>query len=97
MKSLLFVFDSVQISPKLVAKRLYKMPSLANWYAFLENAICLASNDDAKQISAPTRVAFPDLSILVTEIDPKMKGGWLPRSVWTFLKNPQPVDTAANA
>jgi hypothetical protein len=97
IKSFLFVFDSIQISRKLVTKRLDRMPSIVNWYAFLENAICLASDDDAKQISAIIREAFPDLRFLVTEVDPKTKSGWLSRSVWAFLKNPQPVDTAADA
>ena len=50
MKSFLFVFDSIRIFRKLVTKRLDGMPSIANWYAFLENAICLASDDDAIQV-----------------------------------------------
>jgi hypothetical protein len=46
MKAFLFVFDSTQITRKLVTKRLDNMPNIANWYAFLENTVCLASKDD---------------------------------------------------
>ena len=73
------------------------MPSIAKWYAFLENAICLVSDGDAKQISGLIREGFSDLRFLVTEVDPNTKGGWLSLSVWVFLKNLQPVDTAADA
>lgn len=97
MKAFLFVFDSMQITRKLVTKRLDNMPNIENWYAFLENTICLASKDDAKQISTLIREAFPDLRFVVAEVDPKKKSGWLPRSVWAFVNNPQPADAAADA
>jgi len=97
MKAYLLVFDSRQFGRKLVTQRLDKMPSIVNWYAFFENVLCLASEDDAKEVSSLVREAFPDLRFLVTEVDPGKKGGWLPRSIWEFLNEPRPAETGADA
>ncbi len=94
MNAFLFVFNNSEITRKIVTGRLDKMPNIANWYAFFENALCLASEDDAKSISQQIRMDFPDLHFIVAEVDPKKKGGWLPKSIWTFLNRPQPANTS---
>jgi hypothetical protein len=94
MKAYLFVFDNAQIAREIVIKRLDKMSKVLNWYAFFENTLCLASYDDAKTISRMVREAFPDLRFIITEVDPEKRGGRLPRSVWSFLDEPQPADVS---
>lgn len=94
MEAFLFVFDNSQISRKLVIKQLDKIGAIQNWYAFFENTFCLASNQDARTLSKNVRDALPEVRFIITEIDPKKKGGWLPKSVWAFLNQPEPAEAS---
>jgi hypothetical protein len=92
MEAFLFVFDNSKISRELVIKRLDKIRAIQNWYAFFDNTFCLASNKDARTLSQLVRDALPEVRFVIVEVDPQKKGGWLPKSVWTFLSHPEPAD-----
>ncbi len=66
-----------------------------NWYAFFDNALCLASSASTEELSRLIRVAFPDLVFMLTEISFTTTSGWLPKSIWAFVADPQPAGSEA--
>jgi|SRR5579875_1029403 hypothetical protein len=97
MKAHLLVFDQSQIARQEIVQKVDTMPEVENWQAFFDNVICLASEKDARSLSRLLRAEFPKLRFIITEIEPRSKGGWLPKSIWNFLNHPEPVDIAADA
>jgi hypothetical protein len=97
VKAHLLVFDSSQITRELVVEKIDHMSVVENWAAFFDNAICLASQKDARSLSRLLHIEFPELRFIITEIELLSKGGWLPPSIWAFLNHPEPADTAADA
>jgi|ERR1019366_8782706 hypothetical protein len=97
MKVHLLVFDQSQITRQNMIQKIDTIPDVENWYAFFDNAICLASEKDARSLSHLLRAGLPTLRFIITEIEPQSKGGWLPKSIWAFLNHPETVDTAADA
>ncbi len=97
MKTHLLVFDSSQASRKEVIQKVDRIPMIVNWYAFFENTLCLASEEDAKSLSKLLRTEFPKLRFLISEVEPQNKAGWLPQSIWEFLNHPEPAHRKADA
>jgi len=97
VKAYLLVFDPSQTTRKEVIEKIDRMPAISNWYAFFNNTICLASAKEARSLSGLLHADLPTLRFIITEINPQSKGGWLPKSIWAFLNNPQPADNPADA
>ncbi len=97
MKAHLLVFDGSQITRDLIVEKIDHMPVIENWYAFFDNTICVASEEEARDLSRLLHAELPKLRFVITEIQRSNKGGWLPQSIWTFLNHPQPADTVADA
>lgn len=95
MKAYLLVFDDTQVVRKVITGKLDKLPEVQNWLAFLNNMICLVSDQPARALSRLLREAFPELRFIVVEIDRGKKGGFLPRSVWEFIDDPSPAESSA--
>ena len=93
MKAYLFVFDPSRVNRDQVIRKIDRISEIGNWYALFVNTMCLASDLDSHSLSKTIRDAFPELRFIVTEVDPKHKGGWLPKPVWSFLNDPQPVES----
>jgi hypothetical protein len=90
----LLIFDGSQITRKHVVEKIDHMSAIENWCAFFDNAICIASDADARSLSRSLRAEFPKLRFIITEVSPHKKGGWLPKSIWTFLNHPETIDAA---
>ncbi|MCL2453599.1 MAG: hypothetical protein FWD08_08180 [Alphaproteobacteria bacterium] len=98
MKTYLPIFDQAQTTRKEVMDKIDLMSAIENWNAFFDNTICRASARQARSLSGLLHVEVPTLRFIITEIiNPRSKGGWLSKSIWAFLSNPQSADTAANA
>ena len=95
MSAFLVVFDGSQIKRDTVTKKIDKLPSIRDWYAFLSNTICLISDEGAPILSKQFRTAFPDLRFIIVEIEAEKRGGWLPKSVWEFIRKAQASQTSA--
>ncbi len=93
MKAFLLVFDQSRIDRETVLRQIDKMHEIANWYALFGNTMCIASDLDSRSLSRLIRDAFPGLRFIVSEVDPQHKGGWLPKPVWSFLNDPDAVET----
>jgi hypothetical protein len=89
------VFDETQIARTVITGKIDRMSEIPNWYAFLNNTICFVSELSAKRLARQFRDAFPDLRFIVVEIDAGKKGGWLPKSVWEFINDPQAAPSSA--
>ena len=92
MKAHLLVFNGAQVDRKRVQDVVDRLAAVANWDAFFGNVMRLASEESAAVLSGHLRGAIPDLNFLLTTIDPDQKGGWMPKSVRSFLNEPQPAD-----
>lgn len=92
MKAYILVFNDAQVDRKRMQQAMDRFEAVANWYAFFGNVMCLASSRSARALTRYLRQEFPELNFLITPIDPDQNGGWMPRAVWSFLDNPQPVD-----
>ena len=93
MKTYILVFNDAQVDRKRLQQAVDRIEAVANWYAFFGNVMCLASDKSARVLSTSLRRDFPNLNFLITPVDPEQTGGWMPRSVWSFLNDPQPADT----
>jgi len=91
MKAYLLVFDLSQITREIMVEAIDNMSGIENWYAFFDNAICLASEKDARSLSRMLHAEFPKQRFIITEVGPQ-KGGWLPKSIWAFLNHPEPAN-----
>lgn len=94
MNAHLLVFDSSQIRRSVVTKIIDRLPEIKNWYAFLDNTICIVTDDDAGMLSDLLHKKLPEIRFIVTEIEPQKKGGWLPKSVWKFMNHPVPSESS---
>jgi len=94
VKAHLLVFDDSQASRQSMIDVIDNIEDIENWYAFFDNVFCLASERDAHSLSSLIRAEMPKQRFIVTEVEPGKKGGWLPKSIWAFLKRPEPVDAA---
>jgi len=97
MKAYLLVFDQSQASREEMTGRIDKIGDIENWYAFFENAICIASKKDARSLSQQIHSDLPGQRFIITEAEAGKKGGWLPRSIWAFLNQPEPVGANTDA
>jgi hypothetical protein len=97
VKAHLLVFDGSQITRELIVEKIDHIPVIENWYAFFDNTICLASEEEARLLSGLLHAELPKLRFIITEIQSSGKGGWLPMSIWAFLNHPQSADAAADA
>jgi hypothetical protein len=96
VKAHLFVFDGSQITRELIVEKIDHIPVIENWYAFFDNTICLASEEDARSLSSLLHAELPKLRFIITEIRPSA-GGMLPKPIWAFLNHPQSADATADA
>jgi hypothetical protein len=94
MKAYLLVFDPSQASRQTMIDVIDNIDDIENWYAFFDNAFCVASERDARSLSSLIREEMPKQRFIITEVEPGKKGGWLPKSIWAFLKRPEPVGAA---
>jgi len=97
MKAYLLIFDSSQATRSQISQTIDRMAPVANWYAFFENTLCLASEENARSLSALLRKEYPALRFLITEVEPQSKAGWLPVPIWEFLNNPVPAPAPSKA
>jgi hypothetical protein len=67
---------------------------IENWYAFFGNAFCIASERDASSLASLIHAEMPKQRFIITEVGPGKRGGWLPKSIWAFLRKPEPIDAA---
>ncbi len=95
MSAFLLVFDSTQVARSKITKTIDKLLPVNDWYAFLNNTICLISEADAPALSKQMRVAYPELRFIIVEIDQQKKGGWLPKTVWEFIRSSGKVESSA--
>ena len=95
MRSYLLVFNGDQTIRKTVTSRIDEMVEIVNWIAFFDNALCIVSDDDIKVLSAKIGFGLPGVQFIVTELEIGKRQGWLPKSVWQFLKNPVPAHSEA--
>ncbi|TDX62783.1 hypothetical protein EDE12_109119 [Methylosinus sp. sav-2] len=96
MNAFLLVYDSSRTSRDLVSRRLDKIAEITNWYAVFDNTFCISSERDARWLAAQIREeVIPDVRFIVTEIETKKKGGWLPRIIWDFINRPQSPESSA--
>ena len=94
MKAYLLVFDQTQALRQTMIDVIDKIDEIENWYAFFDNTFCVASERDAHSLSRLIRAEMPKQRFFITEVEPGKNGGWLPKSIWAFLKRPEPVDAA---
>jgi hypothetical protein len=87
VKAHLLVFD-VSVDRDQVIAAVDGIKEIENWYAFFTNTMCLASTLDAKGLSKKIRERLPETKFILTTVEPSEKGGWLPKSVWSFLNRP---------
>jgi hypothetical protein len=97
MKAYLLVFDGSQVSRDTVIDVIDKIGDIENWFAFFNNAICIASEKDARSLAQQIRTELPKQRFIITEIQAGKKAGWLPKSIWTFLNRPEPVAADTDA
>jgi hypothetical protein len=96
MKAFLLVFDGSKISRDLVSRRLDKIPEVSNWYSLFDNTFCVSTDRDARWLAAQIReTVLPEVRFIVTEIESRKKGGWLPRIIWDFINRPQSAESSA--
>jgi hypothetical protein len=95
MSAFLMVFDKSQVERDAITKKIDKIPTVRDWYAFLSNTICLISDKDARALSKVFRGTFPDVRFIIVEIDPEKRGGWLPKSVWEFIRKAHSQESSA--
>lgn len=95
MNVYLLVFDASQSDRKTVQRAIDKTVIVENWFAFFDNAMCLASHATADILSRFIRETFPDLVFIITTVDPLMASGWMPKAIWTFLSEPRPASVEA--
>jgi len=97
VKAYLLVFDRSQITRESMVKIINKTSAIENWHAFFDNTLCLASEKDARTLSRLLHNECPQLRFLVTEVKRDNKGGWLPKSIWTFLNHPESINISSDA
>jgi hypothetical protein len=97
MNTYLLVFNDGQIARKTVTARIDRMPQVINWMAFLDNALCLISDETTKSLAAQLREAFPETQFILTELQRGKRNGWLPRSVWDFMNDPRPASAESQS
>lgn len=95
MSAFLLDFDSSQVAREKITAQIDRMAAVHDWYAFLANTICLISDEEAPALSRLLRRAMPELRFIVVEIEPRKKGGWLPKTVWEFIRKPRRVESSA--
>jgi hypothetical protein len=78
-----------------VTTRLDSISAIVNWIAFFDNTLCLVSSSSARELSDMIRETIPDVQFVITELEPGRRNGWLPRSVWSFLRSPSAAHTDA--
>jgi hypothetical protein len=91
MKAYLLVFEASEVDRKVVKAVIDTLPEIQNWHAFFGNTMCLAADIGAKRLARRINEALPQLTYILTEVQPDHKGGRIPRSVLSFLNEPQPV------
>jgi hypothetical protein len=96
VNAFLLVYDSSKISRDLVARRLDDIAEITNWYAVFDNTFCISSERDARWLAAQIREkVIPEVRFIVTEIETRKKGGWLPRIIWDFINRPRSAESSA--
>ena len=96
MRSFLLTFDTEKITRTELINVIDRIKGIENWYAFFEGSIVVASPLGAKEISKLIRKQLPDTPFLLAEVQREGRGGWLPRSVWSFINDPKPVKELAS-
>ena len=97
-EAFLLTFDTTQISRDALLQGIDNIDEIANWYAFLPASVCLVSKLTASDLSRLIKLRFRELRFLVVKLERGQRQGWLPRSVWDFMKEARParkVDSAA--
>ena len=89
LRNFLLVFNGSQINRRAVTTRIDSVAAIANWMAFFENAICLVSASSARELSDRLREVLPDVQFILTELETGRRNGWLPKSVWSFMRHPE--------
>jgi hypothetical protein len=96
MNAFLLVYDSSKVSRDHVSRRLDTIEEITNWYALFDNTFCISSERDARWLAAQIREkVLPEVRFIVTEIENRKKGGWLPRIIWDFINRPRPPESSA--
>ncbi len=97
MRTFLLVFNANQISRRSVIERIDSLKAIIDWVAFFDNSLCIVGAISASELSGMLREAMPDVQFIVSELEAGKRNGWLPKSVWEFLKQPRDSDVSAAA
>ena len=77
----------------LVRTCLLNYPEIVNWMRPFPDAFVVVSDKSASRLRQVIHGVFPNDRLLIVEIQPGHKDGWLPREVWDFINNPKPAKT----
>ncbi|WP_322188792.1 hypothetical protein [Fulvimarina sp. 2208YS6-2-32] len=96
MNAYLLTFDTDRYDRRTLLSTIDAMEEIANWYAFFPGSVAIVSEHDAKSVANALRHHLPKAPFLITSIERGSRAGFLPRSVWKFIKDPQSVDRLAS-
>ena len=86
MGTFLLVFNANQMVRRDVTEHLDAIDEVHDWVAFFDNSLCVVSPLSVDRLSKRLREALPDLQFILSELEEGKRNGWLPRSVWKFLR-----------
>ncbi len=89
LKPFILVFDTFKLPRQEILDYLDTCPAVKNWYAFLPTAIIIISDRNAFQLAELFRNRFLSKYFIISEITLQNHDGWLDKSIWSFIKNPQ--------
>ena len=93
MREYLLIFDDAQRDRGAVTKALDRIDGVRDWVAFFDNAVYLASEDSAKDLSRAIHARLPGLRFVIT--DAGRRSGFLPRSLWDSFRAMRPAASSA--
>lgn len=92
LASYLFVIDGSTMPLNDAIAKIDNMQSVVNWQTIMPDAAILVSALDTNGLNDKLKEEMPGQRYLIVKLESGKKNGWLPKSFWTFINNPRPVN-----
>lgn len=87
-KVFLMGFNSISLDRDKLTSFLDNDPLFLNWITLLPGQVFVVAEATSADVGAKFRERFPRQFMFVTEISPLSSDGWLPKDIWSFIRNP---------
>jgi len=83
----MLIFDPTKTNPTNMHNVIQNNLLVSNWWHYLPSAYILLSQHSITAIQNDLLVKLPNQRFMLTKIDPKVVGGWLPEEAWKWVRD----------